>query len=118
PGRPYNRPAADRGTREREVRNRTMRSIQRRVVPHLPRWMGIVSGAMLVLVGLIGPAWMSPLGGAAVSADTVRIADGQNVLASGELPMAIPPTGRLALTPPMGWNGFNHFFHRVSAATV
>src|SRR4029077_19330821 len=43
---------------------------------------------------------------------------GQNVLASGELPMAIPPTGRLALTPPMGWNGFNHFLPRVSPAAV
>ena len=80
--------------------------------------MGIVSGATLVLIGLIGPAWMSPLGDNAVSADTVRIADGQNVLASGEYPIAVPPTGRLALTPPMGWNGFNHFYHSVSAATV
>jgi len=80
--------------------------------------MGIVSGAALVLVGLIGPAWMSPIGGNAVSADAVRIADGQNVLASGEWPLAFPPTGRLALTPPMGWNGFNHFYHSVSEARV
>jgi alpha-galactosidase len=80
--------------------------------------MGIVSGAALVLVGLIGPAWMSPLGGNTVSADTVRIADGQNVPASAEWPTAISPTGRLALTPPMGWNGFNHFYHNVTEATV
>ena len=82
--------------------------------------MGIVSGAALVLVGLIGPAWMSPLGSSAVSvsADTVRIADGQNVLAPGEWPIAITPTERLALTPPMGWNGFNHFYHNVTEATV
>jgi alpha-galactosidase len=61
---------------------------------------------------------MSPLGGNTVSADTVRIADGQNLPASAEWPTAISPTGRLALTPPMGWNGFNHFYHNVTEATV
>ena len=80
--------------------------------------MGIVSGAALVLVGLMGPTWMSPLGGAVVSADTGRVAYGQIVQASRELPFAVPPTGRLALTPPMGWNGFNHFYHHVTEATV
>ena len=79
--------------------------------------MGIVSGAALVVVGLIGPAWMSPLGGRTVSADTVRIAGGQNVLGSGDWLIG-PQTGRLALTPPMGWNGFNHFYHNVTEATV
>ena len=94
-----------------------MSSIHRRVVPHLPRWMGIVSGAALVLVGLIGPAWMSPLGGRTVSADSVRVAGGQNLPASGDWLIG-PQTGRLALTPPMGWNGFNHFYHNVTEATV
>jgi alpha-galactosidase len=82
--------------------------------------MGIVSGTVLVLVGLIGPTWMSPLGNAASAAspDTARIADGPNVLAPVERTIANPPTGRLALTPPMGWNGFNHFYHSVTDATI
>jgi len=80
--------------------------------------MGIVSGAALVLVGLIGPAWMSPLGSSAVSADTLRSGNGQNVLVPGQWPIAAPLPGRLAGTPPMGWNGYNRFHLSVNAATV
>ncbi|HET7465130.1 MAG TPA: glycoside hydrolase family 27 protein [Candidatus Dormibacteraeota bacterium] len=83
---------------------------------HLPRWMGIVSGATLVLVGLLGPAWAPSLRSAAV--DAIRINNGQSVLASGEWPFTMPITGRLAPTPPMGWNGFNHFARTVTEATV
>ena len=34
-------------------------------------------------------------------------------------PVPTPPMPiRLAMTPPMGWNGFNHFYHNVTEATV
>jgi alpha-galactosidase len=80
--------------------------------------MGIVSGATLVVVGiaLMGPAWITPLT-TDVTADTVRIGDGETVVVPAQFPL-VPPTGRLALTPPMGWNGFNHFFRTVTEATV
>ncbi len=94
-----------------------MRHIQSRVVSHLPRWMGILSGVTLVLVGLLTPAW-APLSLAALT-DTVRINNTTpSVLTPGEWPFTMPHTGGLALTPPMGWNGFNNFYPHVTEATV
>lgn len=94
-----------------------MQPIQSRVAASLPRWMGIVSGAALVVAGmaLMGPAWITPLT-RDVTADTVRVSYGATILPRQE--WLVPPTGRLALTPPMGWNGFNHFARGVTESTV
>lgn len=91
--------------------------IQSRVAALLPRWMGIVSGVALVVAGiaLMGPAWITPLS-AVVTADTARVSEGAMILGPQE--SLVPPTGRLALTPPMGWNGFNHFARSVTESTV
>ena len=84
-----------------------MRSIQRRVVPHLPRWMGIVSGVLLLLAGLAWPVLYTPVGTQA--ATRAPASSLSNAISDG--------TG-LALTPPMGWNGFNRFYLNVTAQMI
>jgi alpha-galactosidase len=60
-----------------------------------------------VAVG-ISPTWFSTR--AALEATTSRYGDDLATLAPGP--------AVLALTPPMGWNGFNHFYLKVDESTV
>lgn len=46
------------------------------------------------------------------------ISGGSASMWRSSVPAASPGPQRLALTPPMGWNGFNHFHLAVTAATV
>ncbi|TMF02681.1 MAG: hypothetical protein E6I39_00470 [Chloroflexi bacterium] len=83
-----------------------MSSIPSWVGPRLPNWMARVSGVALIAVGLSWPALTWPVPGLA----TTGIAP--------VLPNSISAAAALAQTPPMGWNGFNRFFHDVSEARV
>src|SRR6266571_3057168 len=83
-----------------------MSSIPSWVGPRLPNWMARVSGVALIAVGLSWPALTWPVPTFA----TTGIAP--------VLPGSVPAAAALAQTPPMGWNGFNRFFHDVSEARV
>lgn len=86
-----------------------MSSIQAWVGPNLPRWMARLSGVALIVVGLLGPAWMADPEVQLIS----RLAQpAQPVAAAAEAPV------QLALTPPMGWNGFNRFTRDVTEDRV
>jgi alpha-galactosidase len=68
--------------------------------------MARVSGVALIVVGLSWPALTWPV----PSLATTRIAP--------VFPGPVDAAAALAQTPPMGWNGFNRFYHDVSEARV
>ncbi len=72
--------------------------------------MGVVSGAIMIAIGLAWPILYMPAGAYAAIAPVVPVAPG--------LIDTIPSGTGLALTPPMGWNGFNRFYHDVNEARV
>jgi len=84
-----------------------MSSIQRWVELNLSHWMARVSGVALIVVGLLGPAWMAQPG-----AHITQLGSPDQPVAAVETP------AQLALTPPMGWNGFNRFIHDVNENRV
>ena len=86
-----------------------MTSIQKWVGRSLPSWMGRVAGIALIAAGLVWPAITMPSAVTPVAATT-------NVLPI--VPENLPPPQPLALTPPMGWNGFNRFYHDVTEERV
>lgn len=73
----------------------------------IQRWMVRVSGVALILVGLLWPAITMP----ATAPAATRVAP-------AVLPVEAAAPRPIAMTPPMGWNGFNRFYHNVSEATV
>ena len=91
-----------------------MSSIQGWVGLSLPRWMARLSGFVLILVGLAWPAITMPAStSSAFSPGVVTLAPDLPVQA------AVPPADDpIADTPPMGWNGFNRFYHAVNEARV
>ena len=74
----------------------------------------VVGFVVSALVGIF-PARVAP---------QTTVASTRTVSVSGDpsaplpRPAVMPSATGLGLTPPMGWNGFNHFYLRVTAATV
>ncbi len=92
-----------------------MSSIRRWVGPNLPVWMARVSGLALIVVGLLAPAWMAQ---PEIPVITRIVPPVQAVQPVQAVAAAEVPRVGLALTPPMGWNGFNRFNHDVTEGRV
>ena len=93
-----------------------MSSILSWVGPNLPRWMARVSGVALIVVGLLEPVWTAQ----PVTPVITQIASALPALAPNQpaQPVAEAAPAGLAMTPPMGWNGYNRFVHDVTESRV
>ena len=95
-----------------------MSSIQRWVGPNLPRWMARVSGVALIAVGLLEPIWSAQPVAPVITQIASNLPAVATVPGLPAQPAAGPAPVGLAVTPPMGWNGFNRFHRDVNEGIV
>jgi alpha-galactosidase len=101
----------------------------RRKVASVITAIAVVAGLMVSTVIGVWPAWVGSLARVAAvrtaAPDPGTGASVPFVPFVPTSPQVTPPaavpvvaTERIGMTPPMGWNGFNHFYQRVNEATV
>ncbi|MGZ3471889.1 MAG: hypothetical protein ACXWO1_19835, partial [Isosphaeraceae bacterium] len=101
----------------------------RRRVASVITAVAVVTGLMVSAVTGLWPIWIGSLANvvAVRTAASTPVAGGlpSAALVMPEPSTAVPSTSTrvsapepIGMTPPMGWNGYNHFYLRVNEATV
>jgi alpha-galactosidase len=101
----------------------------RRRVASVITAVAVVTGLTISAVGGLWPSWIGSMAYVAAARTSPSTPVTGGALPSAPLlvpqPSAAPPINTpvitaetIGTTPPMGWNGFNHFYLRVTAATV
>ena len=76
----------------------------------------VLLGLIAILAGIV-PRWVAPPE-AFATALTIQVGDDTSAFFAMPRTGTRPMAAGLTLRPPMGWNGFNHFYHDVTESRV